>query len=157
MTYSHVTDIHKDVLRANPGLAHCLSLPHSIIEDIAGRFIEYGRISPKQIALVYKLANQVYCPALPPEPKVPVVTGKSVDITGKVLSLKMRESQWGESLKMLIKDDRGFKVWGTVPKTIVAAIETGDRVAFTATVEASDDDETFGFAKRPRKAAILAA
>lgn len=58
-------------------------------------------------------------------------------------------------LVMLVQDDRGFKVWGSVPSSISEA-GTGDRVTFSATIEASDKED-FGFFKRPTKAQILAA
>lgn len=87
-----------------------------------------------------------------PDP-TPVVEGR-IDIAGKVLSTKWQESLYGDTLKMLVLDDRGFKVWGTVPAAI-DDVERGNRVAFTASVERSDDDETFGFYKRPVKAELI--
>lgn len=83
----------------------------------------------------------------------PVVTGRVV-ITGEILSVKWRENDFGGSLKMTVRDDRGFKVWGSVPASI-DTVEKGQRVEFTATVEASSDDPTFGFVKRPSKARVL--
>lgn len=59
----------------------------------------------------------------------------------------------GSTYKMLVQDDRGFKVWGTVPGSIAA--DKGDEIKFVANVEASDDDPKFGFFKRPRKAVTL--
>lgn len=65
---------------------------------------------------------------------------------------------------MLVLDDRGFKVWGTVPAalerdehggmTVGTIAEKGDRVTFTARLEPSSDDETFGFFKRPRRSTL---
>jgi hypothetical protein len=83
----------------------------------------------------------------------PVVEGK-ITVEGKVLTIKWQDSDYGGSLKMLVADDRGFKVWGTVPRSI-DSVERGDHVRFNATVEASRDDETFGFYKRPTKAEVL--
>lgn len=86
----------------------------------------------------------------------PVVEGRQ-EITGKVVSVKAKEDPYSYSggivWKMTVKDDRGFKVWGTVPSTIDP--EQGDRVTFTATVSASKDDNAFGFFKRPTKAAMI--
>lgn len=84
--------------------------------------------------------------------KVPVVEGR-YEIQGEVLSVKFQESQFGGSLKMLVAVD-GYKVWGSVPSDLYG-VERGDRVAFTATVEASGDDASFGFYKRPTKARRL--
>lgn len=77
-----------------------------------------------------------------------------VTITGTVLSFKWQESMYGDVLKMLVQDDRGFRVWGSVPASLDDA-ERESRISFTATVQASDRDAKFGFFKRPTKAAIL--
>lgn len=82
----------------------------------------------------------------------PVIEGR-IEITGQVLGTKYQESNYGSTLKMLLIDDRGFKLWGTVPRAI-DDVESGDRVSFTALVERSDDDECFGFYTRPTKATI---
>jgi hypothetical protein len=89
-----------------------------------------------------------------------IVNGKQI-ITGEIISTKMVNGfAYGQRvLKMVVKDDRGFKVWGTVPQAIIEANDDplkGQRVTFTATVQASNDDDKFGFFKRPTKAAIAA-
>lgn len=83
----------------------------------------------------------------------PVVEGK-ITVEGQVLSVKWQENDYGSRQVMTVADDRGFKVWGSVPRSI-DNVERGDRVRFNATVEASDRDETFGFYKRPTKAVTL--
>lgn len=83
----------------------------------------------------------------------PVVEGKAVQITGKVLSTKFQDNAYGGRLVMTVADDRGFKVWGSVPSGVQP--EKDDRITFIASVEKSDRDETFGFFKRPRKAMIV--
>lgn len=77
-----------------------------------------------------------------------------VVITGTVLAFKWQESLYGDTLKMLVQDDRGFRVWGSVPSSLDDA-ERESRVTFTATVTASDKDAKFGFFKRPTKAAVI--
>lgn len=84
-----------------------------------------------------------------------VAEGRQV-ITGVVLGMKWKESQYGSTLKMLVQDDRGFRVWGTVPSSLADAdLNREDRIQFTGTVEQSHDDSKFGFFKRPSKAAII--
>lgn len=116
-----------------------------------------------------------------------VLTGKQV-ITGQIISIKDHESHYGYSrqitTKMVVKDDRGFKVWGTMPQALINAVydawlgsledpehwgdfgpqvwrqwakNQGVRVTFTATVEAAEGDDSFdfGFFKRPRKAELV--
>lgn len=81
-----------------------------------------------------------------------VPQGRQV-ITGEILAQKMQDSLYGETLKMLVQDDRGFRVWGTVPSSLRAV--RGDRVTFTATIQQSEKDAKFGFFKRPSKAANI--
>jgi len=76
-------------------------------------------------------------------------------ITGTLLAMKWQESQYGRTLKMLVQDDRGFRVWGTVPSSLDA--NRNDRIQFTAAVTQSDRDSKFGFFKRPSKATVLSS
>lgn len=82
----------------------------------------------------------------------PCPTGR-INITGEVVSVKTQYDAFGPQFKMLVKDDRGFKVWGTIPKAIDPS--AGCRVSFVAAVEPSGDDNKFGFYKRPSKAVLL--
>lgn len=77
-----------------------------------------------------------------------------VVVTGTVLAVKVQESMYGDVLKMLVQDDRGFRVWGSVPASLEDA-ERESRITFTATVTASDRDAKFGFFKRPAKAKVI--
>ena len=77
------------------------------------------------------------------------VLGKQT-ITGTVTKCYVKETDFGSRRVMVVLDDRGFSVWGTVPSAI-SFVKVGDWVQFNATVEASDDS-TFGFFKRPTKA-----
>jgi hypothetical protein len=76
-------------------------------------------------------------------------------ITGTLLAMKWQESYYGSTLKMLVQDDRGFRVWGSVPSSLDA--NRNDRIQFTAAVTQSDDDPKFGFFKRPSKATVLSS
>lgn len=114
----------------------------------------------------------------------PVQTGKQT-ITGRILSIKDHENMYGTTVKMTIMDDRGFKVWGTMTGPIQNLVydawmatfgddaeqkiresgpqvwrdwakNAGQRVTFTATVDAAQGDDSFdfGFFKRPTKPAL---
>lgn len=107
-------------------------------------------------------------------------------ITGTILSAKIVEGDYGTAYKVLVEDDRGFKVYGSLPKaqadeaydafhTQITAdgydIRTfghavwflgteaddryngikGRRISFDASITASNDDKSFGFASRPTK------
>ncbi len=85
------------------------------------------------------------------------VTDERIEITGIVISAKWRSSDWGSSLKLTIQTEDGYRVWGSAPASLLADVDTavGDVVTFTAKVTVSDDDKTFGFYKRPTKAAYV--
>ena len=147
-----------EVLASNPGLAEAFESTNGFIADVARRFrSSHPELSEKQIAAVLKAAerDRAYAAEKAAQPTVPVVEGNGVAIVGTIVSTKWQDSDYGGSLKMLVNDDRGFKVWGTVPSSLDA--ERGDRVSFIANVEQSRNDADFGFFKRPRKAAILEA
>ena len=87
-----------------------------------------------------------------------------IKITGTVLKTDLRESQWGDQLKVTIKDERGFVVWMTCPSSLAIVqagefqrgLERGDKVEVTATIEPSEKDAKFGFGKRPVGGKVLA-
>ena len=71
-----------------------------------------------------------------------------VEVQGVVLNTKYQESDYGSTLKMLVKDERGFRVWTTVPSSMMG-IDTGSPVHVKVTLTPSDDDAKFAFGKRP--------
>jgi hypothetical protein len=109
-------------------------------------------LSKGMVELIDKHVEKLKAKPYDDEPGAPVVEGRIV-VSGVVLTVKMQEGYYGWEQKMLVRDDRGFKVWGTVPSCIEP--ERGSRVEFTATVNKSDKDETFGLYKRPSKAKII--
>lgn len=129
-----------------------------IARDIFFKAAKYD-LSEKQVAVceqaLVRLAehkDRKAQEAAAKESAEPVPTGK-VTITGEVATTKWQDTQFGSTLKMLVVDDRGFKVWGTVPRKL--NISKGDRVTFSATVEPSRDDDKFGFFSRPTKGEVL--
>lgn len=139
--------------------------------DIVSKLVKFGSISEKQWAYLAKLggflfglnteamqahltekmaAKQAEQASASPAPK-----GR-VQVTGEVASVKMKFTQFGDQLKMLVKSDDGFKVWSSVPASLAdAEVKAGDRIEFTVTLKPSDDDETFAFGSRPAKAQVL--
>lgn len=109
-----------------------------------------GSLSDKQVAAARRVAAEQAERAAAPA----VVEGRGV-LTGVVKSTKWVDNDFGGALKMTLTDDRGFVVFGTVPNAIADDVEAGDRVTFTARVEQSRDDASFGFYSRPSKASIV--
>lgn len=152
-------------VEANQDLAFMADKTHEhtngFIADVSRKLRQYGELSERQVNAVraaiirdaeWAARKEQEEAARAAEIMVPVIEGKQ-QITGEVLSLKWQDSDFGSTLKMLVKDERGFKVWGTVPRSIDP--ERGDRVVFSATITKSDRDESFGFFKRPTKAILL--
>lgn len=148
--------------------------------DVLRRIDRYGDVSEKTIEAVRR--GMVRDPEMRARRLAEMAevkaTGVKVPerrlvITGEVLSVKWKDSYYGGAFKMLVKDDRGFKVWGTRPDSLAASIfhfmvedgvdewankpevKPGDRIRFTAACEPSKDDDYFGFFKRPTKAEVI--
>jgi len=98
----------------------------------------------------------------------PVPTGR-VEVEGKVVKVSRKKVRRGYAdatvFGLTIESADGWRVYVNSPRAIsnyvsaelnsnYRALENA-RVAFTATVSASDDDATFGFASRPVKARVL--
>lgn len=124
-----------------------------------GKLRKYGKLSAAQIAAVERGLERAARRAAEDAALAdaePLAEGKR-EVEGEVVSTKVQHSAYGSALKMLVKQDDGNKVWGTVPRTLEDRAYdegfdlVGQRVRFTATVERSDTDEHFGFFKRPGK------
>lgn len=139
---------------------------HGFLVDMVHTYNRYGNLTPNQTTATRKFmvtartreAESAARQANRDESLAeagPVVEGRR-PVTGRVLSTKWQDSDYGETLKMLVEEDDGNRVWGTVPVSIQARGELrGQLVTLTATVTRSDKDEHFGFYKRPTGAAIL--
>jgi hypothetical protein len=114
--------------------------------------------------------------AAEPQATEPLAEGRR-ELVGTILSTKVQDSVYGSTLKMLVRLDDGNKVWGTVPEHLERMTFSthyydengswqerpaelpdglkGARIAFTATVERSRDDEHFGFYRRPTKTRVI--
>lgn len=89
---------------------------------------------------------------------VEVPEGK-YELTGEVVSLEFKDNQYGygQVAKMTVKDERGFKVYGTAPASLLDEGELeGKKISFTATVS-KGREKGFGFFSRPSKARNAAA
>lgn len=160
-------------LAANPALVPLTERPQSeivaaseFLSDIGDKILQGKELSERQIEAAIRVhAQQIEFAqrkaARAAEEQAakdagliePAPTGKAV-VTGTVLSTKLQESQYGNTWKMLVKDDRGFKVWCSIPAAIADAAKDM-RVTFSITLEPSKDDPYFSFGKRPTKAAFL--
>lgn len=166
---------------------HC----HSIISDMAAKLVRYGSLSHKQLAFARLLVTErrerdanggKTKRELAAEAKRATAedapSGR-VQVTGTVISTKVQENDYGTQYKMLVEDDRGWRVWISVPSSLQlfdvldgevieptddrymttctqqTGLDDGDRIAFKATLTPSNDDAKFCFGKRPGGAKIL--
>ena len=126
------------------------------IVDIVSKLVKYGSASDRATNYIGVLLKKIEDRAVVEARRAAeaalaadVPEGR-VTVKGEVISMRMQDGYYGSTMKMLVKDETGYKVWGTVPAGI--NIERGSHVKFTAMVEPSKDDPKFGFFKRPTKA-----
>lgn len=75
------------------------------------------------------------------------------NIEGRVVSFKEYRNEYGITVKVLVQCE-GYRLFGTIPKSIRYDAEIGDTVSFTATVKAVEAG--FGKYSRPSSAHIVA-
>lgn len=156
-------------IEANPGVQALIDQAagdvhqgNTFVKDVLGKLDRYGSISVNQVNAVAKSLqrdiDQVARKAADAiEVKGPAPSGRQ-EVTGTVLTIKTQESDYGITLKMLLKLANNSKVWLTAP--ITGGFDKGDTITVRATFEQSRDDASFGFGKRPHlvnvvKAAVL--
>jgi hypothetical protein len=148
--------------RKNPNRA-----PHPFLLDMVHTFAKWGNLSERQAAATRKfIAGAAKFAAAQAEreteaaPEVALIEGRR-EVTGIVISTKWTEDRgFGSQPKMLVKEADGNKVWGTVAESIFSQGFDldglkGETVIFKATIERSQDDEHFGFYKRPSNARVI--
>jgi hypothetical protein len=140
-----------------------------VAQDIVSRLIKWGNISDKAASYLGQLLDLIErAPEIAAEKAaakalemadakpVPMVEGR-VLVKGEVLSVKQQEGFYGVQIKMLVKSEAGFKLWGSVPSALVDEVQKGSVVEFNASIQRSDKDEFFGFFSRPSKAKVIKA
>lgn len=77
--------------------------------------------------------------------------------TGKIIATYTRDTHYGIVDKMIFEDDRKFRLVGTAPRALWNNDDRSPRgceIKFDAAINISDDDEAFGFIRRPTKLTI---
>ena len=106
--------------------------------DVIGKLVKYGGISEKQTALVARLVDRIDNRkrieaerAAEKAATAPCPTGRQT-VTGEVLKTDYHVTRYGETLKMTVKTDAGYLVWGSVPSSLAlvdVGQSEGDRAA----------------------------
>lgn len=136
----------------NPDTGEELTRDDNFYMSLYHKLEKWGSLSVKQVEAVQRGVDRKKQREAEKEALTqvaPLAEGR-YGIEGEILTMKWQESQYGSTLKMLVKLDDGNKVWGTCPSKL--QVEVGDRVRFFAQVERSRDDDHFGFYKRPTAA-----
>jgi len=146
---------HPSIATAMKAIEEPVHAGNLFVKDVLRKLDRYGSLSDKQVAAVEQsLARDVEHAAKKAAEAVEVkgdAPEGRVEVTGTVLSVQSRESDWGKVLKMLVKLENNSKVWVSVPG---AACGTegglkGKVITVRATFERSRDDKSFAFGKRP--------
>jgi hypothetical protein len=139
-----------------------------LLADIAAKGLQYGSLSVRQIELIKRVHTgekpqwmierdaRVAQRAADEAAAVPVpLTTERVKVSGVILATKDQPGYLPHQtvLKMLVRAIEGYKVWGTFPRELDAAV--GSKVEFFAKIERSDKDPKFGFFSRPTKARVI--
>jgi len=146
-----------DLTQFTGSLSHRLAWPVATIKEMRSKVRQYGSLSELQIALAVRvhsesLANIESSLESEANTKAAIASGLrgpegKQTVSGKVLSTKQVESDFGVSTKVLVELANGTKVYGTLPSA--ASGNKGIPVRFTATFEVSTKDPLFSFFKRP--------
>lgn len=130
-----------------------------LFRDIVGKFHRNGTLSPAQIDLLKTLyAHFTAPPKVYEEIKTPAPIGRQT-FQGKVISIKVVESDFGFVTKIVMKittPEGIWTAWGTLPGNLDADEVLGRMVQLTGTLTLGREP-SFAFFKRPSKASIIKA
>jgi hypothetical protein len=132
---------------------------NAFLADMQRAMVRFGSLTEKQLAATLKFrdrreewakADAERAEKLKNAPDAPDGRGT---VTGEVKSCKLKDTQWGETYKMVVEGVTGNRVYCSVPATLLnlAIAETlvGQQVCITAEWKRSDDDSHFSFGSRP--------
>jgi len=147
-------------IAANPSVAEALEAigkpehaKNFFVADVLRKLDQYGSLSERQVAAITQSLARDRAAAERKAAEATEVKGDAPSgrqtVTGEVLSIKVKESEFGPVRKMLVKLANNAKVWTSVPNN-GDDVNRGDVITFTATFTVSNDDKGFAFGSRPR-------
>ena len=158
----------RNILQSNPGLtdAFRVARKHYIVRNIRENFIFWGSLTDKQIALVFKIADQVQSDQKNWVP-APKLSGR-VEVVAEILSVKEKTfyvNSWTSTfiykamMSVQLAPGRNYKTWGTIPESVIGSDNLeelkGRKVKFQARFTVADNDPTMTFYSRPSKFTVL--
>jgi hypothetical protein len=123
-----------------------------ILQDMHAKLGRFGSLSDKQVAFAVKLAAELAAPPPPAEVHVPAPEGR-VTFTGKIVSAKWHDNDYGGGVKITVKvqtPDGTWLAWGSAPSGLEGTVDSlrGQEITIKATLKAGDEPH-FSFFKRP--------
>lgn len=144
-------------------LAYSLEFASSVREQLHRKPASEKQVTALAAAIEKDRAHQAARAEEETGPRIPVPVGQQ-DVAGVVQSVKPAPGYSYDSpdvMKMLVVDERGFRVYGTIPASLLRMAEgatnlVGRIVEFSAVLKASNgDDESFGFFSQPKDPALV--
>ncbi len=141
-------------IAATHGLAELLARAEKstnpFVRDVVAKLDRWGSLSSAQTSALKNAIDRdeqrAAEKAAEPQPTTPAPEGR-VQISGKVIATKVVDSQFGATVKFLVRLADHNKVWVTKPSASNA--ERGWTITLRAKFERSDRDEHFSFGSRP--------
>lgn len=135
----------KRVLDANDGLAEALKTNNKTVISINENFKKFKTLSVKQIELVFKMAEKQKEYDVINADNKPIDFTKISKVKLEVVSTKVVDTMYGAVIKVLLRSEDGWKLYGNIGKDI----EKGTIVEFSSNdITVSPNDKSFGFFKR---------
>jgi len=142
-------DAHPEIAEALKAIEEPVHAGNGFVKDVLSKLDTYGYLTERQAAaVVSSLAKDHEFAARRAEQEAEVkgdAPSGRCEVTGVILSLKERETDFGVVTKALVKLANNSKVWFTANWDV----ERGDTITVRATFEVSRDDKSFAFGKRP--------
>lgn len=139
------TDKYIKWVEANPDagdlVARAADSKNSFVRDVVGKLKYYGSISEKQKSAVLQAMQRDTDRANAPKEVVGDAPTGRVEIEGVIVCTKVKETDFGSTLKMLVKLDNGATVWCSVPNSLHDDVDQA--------VKKLHGDNGFAFGKRP--------
>jgi len=133
------------------------------IIDIVGKLVKYGSISEKQMNYLRVLVSRIVrrpeieaeCAAEKAAAKPFPVTDERITVKGTVLSVKEQDGLYGLEIKITVKSEDGWVIYGNAPMSARNHVKPGCKVEFNCRPKVSTKDEKFGFFSRPTQFDII--
>jgi len=153
IAYESFLATHPEVVTAMAEHRHQAHAKNWFAADVLAKLARFGSISAAQIAALLTSHARDHEFAARRAVEEAEVKGDApigrVEVTGTVLTVQERESDWGVTWKTLLKLTNNSKAWVTVPGGASTGLERGDTVTIRATWTPSRDDQHFAFGSRP--------